>query len=103
MKIQYNGKYFKAIPSGDYNESIFICPDCNERVGMNIKSDCLANHVVFFTATKFGLMMTIECPKCFNRWYCHGENFYEDFVNAIKKGTHKNYKYYQKPDGTFEM
>lgn len=75
---------YRILLQGQYNASVFICPEC----GHNL----LSRGSVEFDYTKgfaelHGEYVTVtECPKCFDIFYCHTRDGYDDFLVAVETG-----------------
>lgn len=73
---------------GKYNALVYECNHCDEDI-----SGELYNHIIGFAESNLGIMKVIECPKCFEKWYCHAnETDYFIFHWRIKEGTQKHFK-----------
>lgn len=76
-------KYKKNI-TGVYNKAVDVCPYCGNRMTGRLFDNCKG-----IASVNYGDMMLIECDKCFETFYFHGDEFYFYFLQAIKEGTNK--------------
>lgn len=95
MKI--NNKY-KVHLQGKYNKAVNACLNCDFSFHklklFNLGHGNIFENIIGFNESNIGLVTIWECPICFNKWFFHTHSyeFYEHFLNTIKKGTNKHYK-----------
>jgi len=84
-KIPYHGTYHKGIND---------CPHCGFHLLNDLKDDdVFSNYCCGFSNTEIGLLMVIECPKCFKKWSFHvDQNFYDYFLESVDGGSNVHFK-----------
>jgi RNase P subunit RPR2 len=83
---------YKIPLQGEYHRGIFYCPNC----GISVDT---ADETIGFAESDMGIMVIIECPECFTKWYFHnsagtfvtGLTHYYWFLESIKLGTNKHF------------
>ena len=56
---------------GKYNPDVYVCPFCNHSI-----LDDFFTHICGFAETNIGVVGVVECPKCFEKYYCHASDAY---------------------------
>lgn len=80
-------KEYKIPLVGYYNVYVYDCQTCNQSI-----LEDLHNHIIGFADSDKGIMKVMECPKCFEKYYCHAfEGDYWNFLRRIKNGTQKHF------------
>jgi len=93
MKIELKHK----IPLiGEYNGGVYRCPECREELWTDNSNGSVFDNTIGFADSRMGLMMIVECPKCFTKWYYHNgldEEIcgYHYFLLSIKFGRQKHF------------
>lgn len=73
---------------GEYNPSVFICPECNNNMMGKTYYD-----IIGFCDSPVGWVNIIECNKCFHKFYYHtSELEYEAFLMAIRMKKQKHFE-----------
>lgn len=90
---------YKVPLVGEYNASIFICPECRERYVINSKYGDTSDNTIGFADSDSGMMQVIECPKCFTKWHYHARMYEENLVSnysafllSIEEGHNKHFR-----------
>jgi hypothetical protein len=80
-------KKYNVGEQGKYNKSIFTCNCCNN----DMDGKLFINTFGFFS-NNCGNMIVVECDKCFEKFYFHGDNMWIGFLDCINNGTSKFFK-----------
>ena len=71
-----------------HNELVFICPNCDTDLCRN-----LYDHVFGIGTDSYGQdVFLVECDKCFERFYFHVDDCYDNFLDSIEDKTNKHFK-----------
>ncbi len=85
--IDIDSKY-KISSYGSYNGEIFTCPECGKNILDNFHS-----HIMGFSEATVGQVMVVECPYCFEHWYCHvSEHDYAIFLMRVEQDKNVHYE-----------
>jgi hypothetical protein len=80
-------KEYKIPLTGYYNVLVYECQKCDRSM-----IDELHDHIIGFADSNMGIVKVIECPKCFEKFYCHAcESDYWHFIWEIKRGKQKHF------------
>ena len=72
---------------GKYNLMVYECQDCNHSILNN-----MYDNIIGFADSNMGIVKVIECPNCFEKFYCHAcESDYWHFIWEIKRGKQKHF------------
>ena len=80
-------KEYKIPLTGEYNALVYECKYCRHDICAE-----LYDHIIGFAESNFGLMKVMECPKCFEKYYCHcGIDEYHRFLREIARGKQRHF------------
>jgi len=80
---------------GSYNPGINLCNKCGYQFKDN--NDHFLKHILGFADSRAGLMIVVECPKCFHKYFFHAREK-EDYsytnvvIEHIELGLNIHYK-----------
>jgi len=63
--------------TGKYNKSITRCLSCNFEMDSN---NSLFMNSLGLADSSWGDMIVYECPVCFEKSYCHADDWYKDLL-----------------------
>lgn len=90
MSERIDNKY-KIPVYGTYHKGVNYCPDCDYRPDRHL--DPFFDNACGFCDTEIGLLIVLECPKCFEKWSCHAcSDFIMYFLLSVDGGTNKHFK-----------
>ena len=85
--------------TGKYNRGVYSCLDCDYnpfKIGENH-----FDNIIGFAKSNDEVMIVCECPKCFEKWFCHARlkrnddvydrDTYDYFLDTIKANTNKHH------------
>ncbi len=70
-----------------YTKGVYVCPHCG-----NDMLDRFYSNAKGFKDSHFGLMLIIECDKCFENFCSHGIGQIPYFLENVAKGKNKFFK-----------
>lgn len=84
--------------AGSYNPGVYNCRDCGYNPIQENESHF--DNAIGFARSNMGIMAIFECPKCFEKWYCHARlrrhdddrDTYDYFLQSIQDGTNKHHQ-----------
>ena len=87
MKIDIK---YKMPLVGEYNKGISYCMECDYNA-WDDDNDSVFYHIVGVADSSIGLVVIVECPKCFEKWYFHARlgktaSPYEHFIDVVMDG-----------------
>lgn len=77
---------------GRYNKSVSYCLECGFEFVKNKAHGSLFDNMTGFNESNIGLVVMWECPVCFSKWFYHGDEHYEYFLDSVEAGTNKYFK-----------
>ena len=80
---------FKKPLTGKYNKAISCCLNCDHEFMMNKTHGSLFDNINGFADTHIGLVAMWECPTCFSKWFYHGIEHYDYFLDSVENGKNK--------------
>lgn len=83
--MEIDAKY-KTHLVGVYNKAVDICPYCGNRMYDRLFENCKG-----FAESDYGLMMVIECDKCFGNFYFHARDSSIHVIDTIKDGANVHF------------
>ena len=88
MAINVDLKYKKPLV-GRYNKSVSRCLKCDHEFVRNPQYGTIFDNINGFNESNIGLVAMWECPVCFSKWFYHGYDHYDYFLDAVENGTQK--------------
>jgi uncharacterized protein with PIN domain len=86
-----DSKYKKSLV-GRYNRSVTRCLECDFEIYKSKEYGTIFDNIIGFNEAYIGLVAIWECPVCFEKWYYHGYDHYDYFLDSIDNGTNKFFK-----------
>lgn len=82
---------YKTHLVGHYNKAVSRCLNCGLELYKDKSHGTIFDNIIGFNDTNYGLMAIWECPVCFEKWYYHGIDHYDYFLDAVEEGTNKHF------------
>lgn len=83
---------YKIPLTGIYNKAVSLCLNCRHEFIRNNAYGTLFDNIIGFNESGIGLVAIWECPVCFSKWYYHGDEHYDYFLDSIDGCTNKHFK-----------
>lgn len=95
MTIQDIDIHYRTPLVGEHNQGVYQCPECGEELMSDNKNGSIFENALGFADSKMGIVIVVECPVWFTKWYCHGgdsEASYRYFLRYISFKRQKHFK-----------
>ena len=81
---------------GENNREVYVCPGCKANLLLNKRLGSIFDNAIGLADSYIGIVLVVECPVCFTKWYCHGAStasgLYDYFMESVNSGENKHFK-----------